>query len=133
MTRAFTHYWKNSTWRSASRDLLRYTAGNQFVEREVEPGDRLYIVTVLDGRLLLGGRIVVDRVVGPREAAHEFETTQDELWDANDFVLGKASESSSFHRDLEIPAKLARRLRFGSNEKLKWEGAERFIGRRSGA
>lgn len=72
MRRAYTQFWPEAlcdvTERLDGRPL-RHTAGNAFIERGVEAGDRLYVVTVRKGALVLLGRLDVDRIVDERQAA----------------------------------------------------------------
>jgi tRNA(Arg) A34 adenosine deaminase TadA len=72
MCRSFTHYWKNSTWvqhqESADGDTLEHTAGNMFIKRGVRVGDRIYVVTVLSGKLYLCGKMAVAKICDSYEA-----------------------------------------------------------------
>jgi hypothetical protein len=70
MARAFTHYWKNSTWERNDKgnNLLGHTASNLFKKRGVEAGDSIFIVTIEAGQLYVGCVLQVDRVVGRRAA-----------------------------------------------------------------
>ncbi len=116
MTRRFTHYWTNETWKRERRlqqagragDRLDHIAGNQFVKRGIESGDDVYPVTVLDGALYLLGRLEVDRVCDTGEAARLLGTT--DLYEADDHII--AARSTSMHFDLEVPTGLTEKLLF---------------------
>jgi len=104
MPNYFTQYWTNRQWdwerlqkigyiawpfpgaespeqrkaRKAAEksNVLAHTAGNQFRSAGVRPGDRVFIVTVKRGLLHLGGKIVVDRICGQREAASSLDASR---------------------------------------------------------
>ena len=63
----FTHYWRNDTWefnRSITHEgeLLDHIAGNIFVQRGVEIGDTIYVVTVSKGKLYLCCKIIASKI-----------------------------------------------------------------------
>jgi hypothetical protein len=107
MGRAFTHYWTCDSWEGYRGDLVTYTAANLFRRRGLKTGDRIYIVSNLDGRVRLGAAIDVAAVVGRAEAKKRFGR---EVWDASDFAI--AITPVSFDPDQEVPTVIASRLRF---------------------
>lgn len=110
MARNFLAYWKPSTL-EAQLDLgglLRHAASNQY--RRVHVGDTVWIVSVIEGRLRLIGRIIVGRVVDQDGAAEALGVAN--LWKAEHHILaspGTAQEIAS--RDIR---QLAPVLRFHS-------------------
>lgn len=106
MPRYFTHYWTNETWERRRRrwesDLqegtLDYAASNVFFERGVQPGDFLYPIMVMSGRLYLLGRLQVDQLCEFEEAASTLGT--EDLWKASDYAV--TSDPSPIHFDLEV-------------------------------
>lgn len=115
MPRYFTHYWKNSTWKNARRvsapgEPLTHVADNKFVERGVEPGDFIYVVTVMDGELYLLGRLEVGKICDFDEAVSALGT--EDLWEASDHVI--VSGSTPKHFDLVVPSDVTKRLEFVS-------------------
>ena len=65
---AFTHYWTNRTCEDSAREgwqgtPLDHTAGKGFRQRGVREGDRIYVVTVRQGKLFLIGRLTVGRIL----------------------------------------------------------------------
>lgn len=109
--RFWTHYWKNDTWDEESDEPLDHAASNVFHSRGVAAGDRVYVVTVRDGHLYLGGVITVDAVVGQSEA--ERRLGKSSIWAADDHVIAK--ESGPFVRDRQVADEVARGLRFLPN------------------
>lgn len=108
--RCLTQYWKNSTWRSVSAQdgkPLTYTAGNAL--RTVNEGDVLYIITNLQGKLYLCGRIRAERVLSREEAE---ELLGGEVWDAKWHVVcgEKTADAERYNR--EIPSAIASELSF---------------------
>jgi hypothetical protein len=51
-----------------------------------EAGDKLFIVTVSEGCLYLGGVLVVDKLMGMREARRRFG---ENVWQASDHVTAR--------------------------------------------
>jgi hypothetical protein len=109
---AFTHYWKNRTWKWHVDDdreglPLDHTAGNQFRKRGVETGDRIYVVTVLKGKLFLLGRMTVDGFISQAQAMKEVE---EGVWDAVEHVVSKKGTAMNFHR--QVPDSIVKQLLF---------------------
>src|SRR5437867_962858 len=88
MTRYFTHYWSNATWEDHAESMhgqpLEHIAGNLFGENGVVPGDFVYVVTVIDGNLFLGGRMRVGRFTDQVEAESHFG---EPVWEASDHLI----------------------------------------------
>jgi hypothetical protein len=109
--RYFTQYWTNETWRREAirLDDLDHTAGNQFRKKGIRAGDVIYIITIFDGKMFLGGKLVVDQVVGKQMAAEILDTSPGMLWDAKDHVLADDEEYLySFDPDNEVPWDIAK-------------------------
>jgi hypothetical protein len=108
--RYFTQYWTNETWRrEATRgDLLEHTAGNQFRKKGVHEDDEIYIITVLDGKMMLGGKIFVEKIVGQREAAKIFGVEPRDLWEAKEHIIGGDEYTYDFTPDKEVPWEIAK-------------------------
>ncbi len=113
--RYFTHYWKNDTWENQRHGMLGHTAGNQFRPAGVQPGDRIFIITVVKGKLRLGGALDVERVVGQQEAEEIFG---EDVWEASDHVLAK--KSTPFTPELVVPEDVVRRIRFSKGQAAKF-------------
>ena len=115
MPRYFTHYWRNDTWESrrerADGSELSHTAGNLFRRRGVRPGDFIYVVTVLKGRLFLGSKMEVDKILSQREAKAELGN---DIWQASEHIIGKTG--THWWSDREVPLAVARRLRFKTSD-----------------
>jgi hypothetical protein len=113
IARAFTHYWKNSTWKShpGGDDALGHTASNEFRVNKVRPGDRIFIVTNIKGVLHLGGVLLVDRIVGQREAERVFG---EKLWPAKDHAIGRGAQA--FYKGLAVPLKTVKAIRFSGGK-----------------
>src|SRR5262249_1051158 len=104
--------------RAEGSRAFRSAGGNALVARGVRAGDRLYIVSFMDGRLYRLGRIVVARVggggAGPRHAAGPgcpdgFHSP----W-ASDWAFADPAASSAKHFDLVLPPETVRAMRFGA-------------------
>ncbi len=109
---AFTHYWKNKTWAwhedEGKEGLpLNHTAGNQFHKRGVHAGDRVYVVTVLRGKLFVLGRMTVSKIQSQHRAE---EQLGEDLWDANEQVMADQCTPMCFTR--RVPDAIVKELRF---------------------
>ena len=115
--RYFTQYWKNTTWRMEDDPTpLRFAASNQFVKQGVSPGDRVFVITNDEGRLLLGAALDVAAVLSPATAKREFGS---DVWPASHYI--KAKSPSEFTKELVVPTKTVRALRFVAAP-LPWTG-----------
>ena len=112
MTRAFTHYWKNSTW-ERNDNLLGHTASNLFKKRGVEAGDSIFIVTVDAGMLYVGCVLQVDQVVGRRETQ---KLLGGKVWETSDHIIAKKNQP--FYKNLRVPLDTVRALRFEGGKSL---------------
>jgi hypothetical protein len=111
----YLQYWKYVYNAEAleAQDGLNHTAGDQL--GKVSPGDTVWIVTIMAGRLCLVGRIVVGRVVSRRVAERVLRTTN--LWDAKFHVIARRGTVSTL-RAIDIRG-IASRLQFmGSVDRL---------------
>lgn len=123
MARYFTHYWKNSTWQrekecteSGFRErFLNHIADNRFVERDVEFGDSVYPVTVIEGVLYVMCKLEVSEVCDFEEAARRLGTR--DLWEASDHIIAIEPVFKNFN--LSVPLETSRRLRFVSGNTTK--------------
>lgn len=110
MSQAFTHYWTRAYLRAVEiqeGEPLLHTAGNVFVDRGVEPGDRVYLVTVRDGVLHLLGRMDVGFVTDTAYAAAALGYAPRE---ADDHLL--ASECTALRLDHRVSHDVASKLIF---------------------
>lgn len=85
--RSWTCHWQNRYWRphiNRENAPVRGSGSNSFQKRGVSPGDVVYIISLLDGQLLLGGKTVVDRIVPRKEAMQVFKTRN--LFDAREWT-----------------------------------------------
>lgn len=108
--RYFTQYWTNDTWRreSARDEVLEHTAGNQFRKNRIHPEDEIYIITVLGGKLMLGGKIFVEKIVGQKEAARIFGVEPADLWEAKEHIIGGDEYAYDFDPHNEVPWDIAK-------------------------
>jgi hypothetical protein len=110
MSRYFTQYWKNSTWKEdfeKGYGHADYTAGNELENRKVKIGDFIYGITVIDGVLHVCCCIRVWKILGRKQAEKELGLTG--LWPATKYFV---SQNSVPLIDVEIPAATTKKLRF---------------------
>jgi hypothetical protein len=96
--------------------LLDHISGNVFTERGLAPGDLVYVVTVLKGKLYLLGRMEVGLICTPQEAGAILGCDPEELWQADEHVI--AGMATRMDYDRRLPDSVTRRLRFVSGGAL---------------
>src|SRR5262245_61333269 len=95
MARFWTHHWVHRDWRddiNPEYQPLRHAASNSFRQRGVSPGDMVYVVSIADGHLLLGGRMTVKGIVSRDEAVRALR--RDNLWEAEEHVICEESDGT---------------------------------------
>jgi hypothetical protein len=125
----WTAHWQNTSWNpKANREgyPIQASGSSSLQTRGVEPGDVLFIISLSEGHLLLGGRMVVKHVVS-REAACQM-LSRDNLFETEQWAINMDGGSPlHLHRRLspELSKKLIfhradgeRGLTFNDNEKL---------------
>ena len=68
----WTVHWQNSLWQPKANIEgypIKAAGSSVFQARGVKPGDVLYVISLSEGHLLLGGRMVVSRLVSRDEAS----------------------------------------------------------------
>ncbi len=91
--------------------MLERSGSNNFTLRGVAKGDRVYIVSIRDGLLLLGGRITVNNIMSREEAIRS--TGEANLFDgAREWILGAKLGGTPLNLHRQISPELARELRF---------------------
>jgi hypothetical protein len=123
VTKAFTQYWRNSEphWREKEYRTLELAASNLFRARGVESGATVYIVTIINGRVHLGGALRVDSVIGLRAAQKRFGK---DIWEATDYIL--ARNPQMFNRGLVVPMSTVQALRFVGDKALVFKSPEQL-------
>lgn len=116
--RFWTCHWQNRYWKDDANNEgapIRGSGSNSFVKRGVSPGDVIYIVSLLDGQLMLGGRMVVERIILSRDEAVRFWNT-DNLFDAREWIVARDGASTPLNLHRQLAPALARRLEFISRK-----------------
>jgi hypothetical protein len=118
--RYFMQYWKNTTWRmDYDPTPLRFAGSNQFAKQGVSAGDRVFVITNDGGRLLLGAALDVAAVLSPAAAKREFGS---DVWPASHYI--KARSPAKFTRELVVPTKTVRALRFVGGGQVLFQGSK---------
>jgi hypothetical protein len=114
MTRFFTYNWQYKEARKEPQgEPLGHTWGSRFSGRKIEPGDRVYVVSMLAGRMYLLGSMQVASVVTKDEARRILGS---EPYDAPEHLI--AATCTPAHL-IEPPIETVRELRFVSGSKRK--------------
>jgi hypothetical protein len=112
MPRYFTFHWRQELWRpDVNREglLIRSSGSNVFKRRGVRGGNILYIVSLIDGHLYVGGRLTVSRIVTRADAVRI--TGSRNLYDAKDWAINEDGTGCT-------PLNLRRRLAAEVTRKL---------------
>lgn len=112
MPRYWTNHWRNIYWNEDSNlanEPVSCSGGSQFRRRGIARGDRVYIVSILAGRLLLGGRMTVDRIVPLKEALRI--TGSRSLYDAPEWIVGQEGSGTPLNLHRQLAPEVTRRLR----------------------
>lgn len=116
-------HWQFKYWRDdVNREFepVNAAGSNLFKQRGVDRGDRLFVVSLSEGQLYLGGRMIVDAIV-PRTTAVR-RTGDDRLYDASEWVLGRRGTGSRLDLHRRLAPGVTRSLRL-----LSPNGAERSL------
>jgi len=125
----FTHYWEGSTCDNEmalghENEPLEHTAGAIFKKRGVVPGDKVYVVNVLQGVLFLIGRFEVGKIVSMPEAR---KILGEDIWDAPEHLIAKPGTATPAHFERDVPLETTQKLLFhGANgfQPLKFVGED---------
>lgn len=125
MTRYFTHYWANPTWEIMAELLSTHVDGklaragsNRFRSKNIQSGDYVFVVTILDGQLRVGGRIIVDKVLDQADAEVYADWGFD-IWQSDQHVAMPLKDAFSFTPENIVPVDDVKRLEFISGDSVK--------------
>ena len=113
--RFWTNYWKNRFWRddvNKEHEPVRHAAANTFRRSGVSPGDMVYIVSLADGQLFLGGRMTVKQIASKDDAVKILRT--DELYEADEHAIGEESDGTPLNLHRRLASAVSRQLNFVS-------------------
>ena len=113
MVRYWTCHWRNRFWRN---DINREyspccsSGSNSFRKRGLSLGNVVYIVSMMDGQLLLGGRMTVNRIVSRNEAVQILGNGN--LYDADEWIIDDVESGTPLNVHRRLASAVTRRLRF---------------------
>lgn len=111
MVRYWTCHWQFRLWRddiNREFELIDGSGSNKFRERGVTPGDFVYIVSLSDGHLYLGGRMPVKRIVSRVEAVRILGT--ENLYDADEWVIDEDRSGTPLHLHRRLAPEVTRQI-----------------------
>lgn len=118
MPRYWTNHWQNRNWTtedpSTAPEPLEYSGSNLHLKRGVAAGDIVYIVSLQNGQLLLGGRLTVGEIVSRDEAVAR--VGHNRLWDASDWIVAERDSGTPFDTRRRLAPGIARELHFVSQK-----------------
>ena len=98
---------------SAGGGYLIHTAGELFRSRGVKPGDFVYVVTVLSGKLFLCGRMEVELILTQKEADEHFGRG---VWQGTEHLLTSPEKATRRHFDLRVSLRTTEELQFETKQ-----------------
>lgn len=78
----------------------------------------MFIVTVIDGFLFLGGYIKVSKILSKSEAAKYLSINEIDLWAANEYIVPEKGLEVKFHCSHQVPEEVAYTLEFKNKKGL---------------
>lgn len=115
MARFWTCHWQFRTWLNrinSEFEPVCLAGSNNFKKRGVSVSDVVYIVSLNEGQLYLGGRMVVKQIVTRRQAVRLWNNNN--LYEADDWIVDPAQEGTPLHLHRRLAPPLTRQLRFRS-------------------
>lgn len=124
MARAYTQHWNQASWKNAAEqsagEVQEHTAGSEFRKRGVKPGDTIFVVTNIDGKMYLAGRMRVAHIFDSKnEAAKYLQCDPSGLWPAPEHCVCRPKNGSTLEFDRLVPDKITQALLFDQSGKPK--------------
>jgi hypothetical protein len=120
MSRAFIQLWDKDVVRAMEEQVgggrLTHSASDKFEAVGLERGDRLYVVGLRRGQVILIGRMVVDELVDHETAVRRLQNPN--IYEARWHVLGNEEQASEMRFDRLVPRADAERLERASGKRL---------------
>jgi hypothetical protein len=109
--RFWTTHWRFRNWpQDYDGKPLRRTAGDSFGKRDISIGDTVYIISLNDGQLYLGGRLVVKQIISRQKAIKLYDDKL--LYPAKEWVVALEHSGTPFDPHRRLSPKLTKQLRF---------------------
>lgn len=115
--RYWTCHWQNKYWRAdinQMHELIGHSAGNSFRKRGVSPGDIVYIVSLMNGQLMLGGKMAVGQILNHKQAVEYLENEY--LYEADEHLVAVERSGTPLHLHRQLEPQVTKRLRFQSKD-----------------
>jgi hypothetical protein len=97
---------------SEDSNLISYAASNKFTSNGVTEGSIVFIVTVIEGELFLGGFIKVFKILNKSSAAKYLAVDEHKLWEADEYIVAEKGKEELFLNDNKIPSSISHKLEF---------------------
>lgn len=96
----WAHYWKRERAEDGEGTFVGHSASSVFRQRGVKSGDRMYVISVLGGRLRVIGRLDVEDVVTQKRADELFGR---HVWEGTDHVVARPGSGTPRRLDAFVP------------------------------
>lgn len=115
--RYWTCHWQFKYWNSDNNsegEPVCSSGSNMFRKRGVSKGDTVYIVSLSDGQLYLGGRMIVKDILTRDEAVKLWK--YDGLFDNTEWIVDPNEEGTVLHLHRRLSPDIVKQLQFVSKE-----------------
>jgi len=111
--RYWTTHWQYRYWQyNREGHPITASGSNLYRTRGVAVEDIVYVVSISDGQLYLGGRMTVSRIVSRAQAVRI--RGNPDLYDADEWIIAKDDSSTLFNPNRRVTPEDLKRLRFVS-------------------
>lgn len=107
-------HWQNKFWRpdiNNEGELISCSAGNTFRKRGVSSGDVVFVVSLVEGQLMLGGRMVVGQILTNRDEAIKLIDNEN-LYEADEYLVSVEKSGTPLRLRRQLEPSVTKRLRF---------------------
>ncbi len=105
----WTHYWKREMVEKGEGTFVGHSASGVFRQRGVQPGDRMYVISVAGGRLRVVGRLDVEDVVTQQRADELFGRP---MWEGAEHVVARPGSGTARRTDAYLATKRLAEVEF---------------------
>lgn len=119
--RYWTSYWREDSWiANVEYKPVSSSGSNSYRKRGVSAGDVIYIVSLLSGQLLLGGRMTVGGIISRDEAVRIRKNSS--LYKVDEWVVGRRGSGTLLHQHRQLAPEVTKQLRFVSGPSRPGQG-----------
>ncbi|WP_295445252.1 hypothetical protein [uncultured Thiodictyon sp.] len=110
------YLWKRNQWEKKRTDIafgekhITYAASDFMSRRGLTSGDTLYVASINNGVLYLGGRVEISAILDRQSTALALGVRAETLWPANEYALGNLANPDHFRPGLVVDTAVLDRM-----------------------